>query len=94
MYVTIWERKCFLYTTSGEKIVEDKIGSIYEQLSNDKFVYSHKRYIVNLMYVNKYDNQSVILKYKEILYNVHMSRRMYPEFKRKFTLFARGWVWY
>ncbi len=90
IYITIENRFCKVVTTDNEILADDKLNNIYKMLPENKFVYSHKSYIVNLSFVKSYDSASVILKHKDKQYTVHISRRMAREFKRNMILYARG----
>lgn len=92
IYITIENRKCRVVITNGYKIVDDNLKNIYANLPVNKFAYTHKSYIVNLSFVKSYDAVRVILQHKSDVYDVYMSRRMLPEFKKKFILYARGAV--
>lgn len=92
IYITIENRKCRVVTANGYKIVDDNLKNIYANLPVNKFAYTHKSYIVNLSFVKSYDAVRVVLQHKSDVYDVYMSRRMLPEFKKKFILYARGVV--
>ena len=69
IYITIENRFCKVVTADNEILTDDKPDNIYKMLPENKFVYSHKSYIVNLSYVKSYDTTNVILKY-QVLINV------------------------
>ena len=90
IYISIEGRLCKVVTINKEILVDDKLSNIYKMLPENKFVYSHKSYIVNLAFVKSYNTSDVILKYEDKQYTVHISRRMAHDFKRSMILYARG----
>ncbi|MBQ9519410.1 MAG: response regulator transcription factor [Firmicutes bacterium] len=90
IFIKVEKRLRRVVTTDNEILTDDKLEDIYKMLPENKFIHSHKSYIVNLAYVTDYDNENITLKYGDTVYSVYLSRRMAPIFRKSMLLYARG----
>lgn len=84
IYAEIEKRGINIFTTKGKYRVIDNLKNFKAQVSEDIFIQTHGSFIVNLNFVIDFNETTVILEYDSNIYNVHMSRRMFANFKDKF----------
>jgi len=87
LYIEAYGRKLKIHTEFNVVEYYKKISEIEEELKDSSFFRCHKSFIVNLNYVQSYDNSSVILKNSE---KVYMSRYRAGEFSKAFMYYLKG----
>lgn len=67
IYITLRKRGCeiFLYNQSVQEVervlCEKSLKEIYEILNNDKFVFAHNSYVINIDYLTSFNKKEVLL---------------------------------
>ena len=80
-------RKVILYTLKREFECVQPIKYWAEQLTDKCFFQPHRSFIVNMQYVQKFDNHLISLDGDRIAY---LTRRKYKEFKDAYLLFLES----
>ncbi|MBO6155615.1 MAG: response regulator transcription factor [Lachnospiraceae bacterium] len=81
LYVEKQRNKCLFHMTDSEYICYDSLKNVAQKLDDERFMFSHQGYIVNIEYVkNVLDDVVALSQHVE----VPMSRRYKPAIKQKF----------
>ena len=87
IYIESDQRKIRVHTTYDIIEYYYKISDIENELSEDNFFRCHKSYIVNLEYVQSFDNTFIILKNFE---KVYVSRYKLADFSKAFMYYLKN----
>lgn len=87
MYIESERRKIKVHTTYDIIEYYHKLSDIEEVLSGYNFFRCHKSYIVNLKYVQSYDNTSITLKSSE---KIFISKYRLANFAKTFMYYLKG----
>ena len=82
------QRRCVYVCTKDAKYeVKGKLEDWVQKLNQVRFCKSHTSFLVNLDYVSRFTKNEIILAKGK--YRAHISRRMYPEFCKKYEEYLR-----
>ena len=82
------QRRCVYVCTKDAKYeVKGKLEDWEQKLNQVRFCKSHTSFLVNLDYVSRFTKNEIILAKGK--YRAHISRRMYPEFCKKYEEYLR-----
>lgn len=87
LYIEAYGRKLKIHTEFNVLEYYKKISEIEKELDSRSFFRCHKSFIVNLNYVESYDNSSIVLKNSEKIY---MSKYRTGEFSKAFMYYLKG----
>lgn len=79
IYAEVFNRKVMLHTTGGDIEYYGKLTELSEQTGED-FYRTHRAYLVNLKYVEKYNATTIWLEQGSVL----VSKKQYAEFVRRY----------
>ncbi|MBD5485799.1 MAG: response regulator transcription factor [Lachnospiraceae bacterium] len=79
IYAEVFNRKVMLHTTGGDIEYYGKLTELSEQTGED-FYRTHRAYLVNLKYVEKYNATTIWLEKGSVL----VSKKQYAEFVRRY----------
>lgn len=86
LYFETVDRKLKVYTTQKTYLVDNKINEMDKQLSDRGFFRVHKSYLINLSYVQEYDQTTVTMLNNDVVY---ISRLKLKAFKENFLTYLR-----
>lgn len=82
------QRRCvYVCTKDARYEVKGKLEDWEQKLNQVRFCKSHTSFLVNLDYVSRFTKNEIILAKGK--YRAHISRRMYPEFCKKYEEYLR-----
>ena len=84
VYAEVFNRKIVIHKMDESIEYYGKMSDL-EALAGDDFFRSHRAYLVNLKYVEKYDASTIYLEKG----NVIMAKQNYPEFVKKYMKFMQ-----
>lgn len=84
VYAEVFNRKVMLHTITGDIEYYGKLTDLSEQAGSD-FYRTHRAYLVNLKYVEKYNADTVWLEQG----TVPMSKKQFPGFVRQYMQYIR-----
>ncbi|BCZ46577.1 DNA-binding response regulator [Clostridium gelidum] len=87
IYIESDQRKIRVHTTYDIIEYYYKISDLENELSEDNFFRCHKCYIINLEYVQSFDNTFIILKNFE---KVYISRKRLSDFSKAFMYYLKN----
>ncbi|AQS08020.1 accessory gene regulator protein A [Clostridium saccharobutylicum] len=87
LYLESNQRKVKIHTTYGVIEYYYKISDLEKELLEDNFYRCHKSYIVNLKYVQSFDNTFVTLKNSE---EVYISKYKLTDFSKAFMYYLKN----
>ena len=87
IYIESDQRKIRVHTTYDVIEYYYKISNLETELLEDNFFRCHKSYIVNLKYVQSFDNTFIILKNFE---KVYISRKRLSDFSKAFMYYLKN----
>lgn len=87
IYIESLKRKIKVHTLSNIFEYYYKLSDIEKELSNDNFFRCHKSYIVNLKFVQSYNNTSIILENGE---EIFLSKYKYLDFSKAFMYYLKN----
>jgi len=87
LYIESDQRKIKVHTTYDVIEYYYKISDIENELSEDTFFRCHKSYIINLKYVQSFNNTSIFLKNSEIVY---ISKYKLSDFSKAFMYYLKN----
>lgn len=92
IYAEVFNRKVTLHTTAGEMEYYGKLTELSEQVG-DGFYRTHRAYLVNLRYVEKYDAATIWLEKGTAL----VSKKQFAGFVKQYMRYisrrgAEGWI--
>ncbi|CAI3549479.1 LytR/AlgR family response regulator transcription factor [Clostridium neonatale] len=87
IYIEFVKRKIKVHTLCNIFEYYYKLSDIEKELSNDGFFRCHKSYIVNLKFVQSYNNTSIILKNGE---EIFLSKYKYLDFSKAFMYYLKN----
>ena len=79
IYAEVFNRKVMLHTTGGDIEYYGKLTELSEQTGED-FYRTHRAYLVNLKYVERYNATTIWLEQGSVL----VSKKQYAEFFRRY----------
>ena len=85
IYAEVFNRKVMLHTTNGDIEYYGKLTELSEQAGTD-FYRSHRAYLVNLKYVEKYTATTIWLERGTAL----VSKKQFPGFVRRYMQYISG----
>ena len=85
IYAEVFNRKVMLHTTNGDIEYYGKLTELSEQAGTD-FYRSHRAYLVNLKYVEKYTATTIWLEQGKAL----VSKKQFPGFVRRYMQYISG----
>lgn len=90
VYLSIEKRKVFLHTV--ERDIETNQNFSFWQSALDPHLFSSpcQGYVVNMRYVQRFDKNKVTLVHRGKTFEVYVSKRKYPLFKKAFFSFLEG----
>ena len=84
VYAEVFNRKVVIHKLDGEIEYYGKMSDL-ESLAGDSFFRSHRAYLINFKYVEKYDATTVYLERGTVL----MAKQNYPEFVKKYMKYIQ-----
>lgn len=87
IYIESLKRKIKVHTLSNIFEYYYKLSDIEKELSNDNFFRCHKSYIVNLKFVQSYNNTSITLENGE---EIFLSKYKYLDFSKAFMYYLKN----
>ncbi len=87
IYIESFKRKIKVHTLCNIFEYYYKLSDIEKELSNEGFFRCHKSYIVNLKFVQSYNNTSIILKNGE---EIFLSKHKYLDFSKNFMYYLKN----
>ena len=79
IYAEVFNRKVVIHKTDEEIEYYGKMSEL-ELLAGESFFRSHRAYLINLKYVEKYDAMTIYMEKGKVL----MAKKNYPEFVKKY----------
>ena len=79
IYAEVFNRKVVIHKTDEEIEYYGKMSEL-ESLAGESFFRSHRAYLINLKYVEKYDAMTIYMEKGKVL----MAKKNYPEFVKKY----------
>ena len=92
VYITTANRKTRVRTVHNDFLCEESLAQWYENLAEQqRFVYSHTSYLVNLEHVVHFDKSEVTVRLGDgTMENIYMSQRKYSAFKAAFLEYSKN----
>ena len=84
VYAEVFNRKVVIHKLDGEIEYYGKMSDL-ESLAGDSFFRSHRAYLINFKYVEKYDATTIYLERGTVL----MAKQNYPEFVKKYMKYIQ-----
>jgi len=79
IYAEVFNRKVVIHKTDEEIEYYGKMSEL-ESLAGESFFRSHRAYLINFKYVEKYDAKTIYMEKGKVL----MAKKNYPEFVKKY----------
>ncbi|MDF2656242.1 MAG: LytTr DNA-binding protein [Bacillota bacterium] len=84
LYFESNNREVKMVTSDDEEVFYGKLDDVYEQVGKYHFMYIHKSYVVNYLYVKKFQYSEVTMSNMEVLPISQARRKMIRELQLKF----------
>ena len=79
IYAEVFNRKVVIHKIDEEIEYYGKMSEL-ESLAGESFFRSHRAYLINFKYVEKYDAKTIYMEKGKVL----MAKKNYPEFVKKY----------
>lgn len=90
VYISIESRKVFLHTVDSDIETNQNFAFWQTALDPHLFASPSQGHIVNMRYVYRFDKNKVTLVHKNKTFEVYVSKRRYPLFKKAFFSYLEG----